>query len=212
MSDEIMSSVFRAMRLSSDLHTLHEPISEHDLLVAEARLGREMPAELRGLYAFSNGFDACDGNIHVEPALTAADFRDELEDSGWRLVEELLVFGGDGSDGHYALWYPSGTSPDRPTAVIEIGEIFEPDGYAIVGTSLSRFLRTVSAFHLSGTPASAAMDALGVPDHLRAPARMLEPFVRWSDPQLPFLEPDPYRQRLDATRISNLVADFDYGT
>lgn len=59
----------------------------------------------------------------------------------------------------WALWYPEGVSPDEPTPVIEIGEIFEEGSLAIVGSSLPRFLRMVSGFHLAGMNLRQASDA-----------------------------------------------------
>lgn len=186
-------------------HTIGHPLDDDGLMAVTARLGRDLPSDLRRVYEFSDGFDGFGGNIHIERALVAADFADDLRDNGWDIAPELLVFGGDGSDEHWALWYPEGAAPDEPTPVIEIGEIFEGGSLAIIGSSLPRFLRIVSGFHLAWMNMPAASDALGLPSSLRHDPETFGPFVAWADPLLPFPEPDPYVQRLTRSDIQRLV-------
>lgn len=202
---DALDTVLDAWRLSYALHTMGDPLDEDGLLAAEARLGRDLPTDLRRVYEFSDGFDGFDGNINIERALVAADFAEDLRDSGWDIAPELLVFGGDGSDEHWALWYPDGASPDDPTPVIEIGEIFDGGGLALLGSSLPRFLRMISGFHLAGRDNPAASDAIGLPQALRRDQDRLAPLVAWADPALPFPEPDPYVQRLTRADIARLV-------
>jgi hypothetical protein len=202
---DALDDVLDAWRLSPALHTMGDPLDEDGLLAAEARLGRDLPTDLRRVYEFSNGFDGFGGNLHIERALVAADFAEDLRDSGWDIAPELLVFGGNGSDEHWALWYPDGASPDDPTPVIEIGEIFDGGGLALLGSSLPRFLRMVSGFHLAGRENSAASDAIGLPQSLRRDQDRFGPLVAWADPALPFPEPDPYIQRLTRTDIARLI-------
>ena len=201
-----LEDVLAAWRLSAALHTMHSPIDEDALLAAEARLGRSFPTTLRRVYEFSDGFDGFSGSVQIERALRAADFAEDLRDSDWEIAPELLVFGGNGSDEHWALWYPDGASPDEPTPVIEIGEIFDEDGLALIGSSLPRFLRMISGFNLAGGENSAASDAIGLPQALRrGDHHRIAPFIAWADPALPFPQPDPYVQRLTRTDIARLV-------
>jgi SMI1 / KNR4 family (SUKH-1) len=202
---DALDDVLDAWRLSSALHTIGDPLDEDGLLAAEARLGRDLPTDLRRVYEFSDGFDGFDGNINMERALVAADFAEGLRDSGWDIAPELLVFGGDGSDEHWALWYPDGASPDDPTPVIEIGEIFDGGCLALLGSSLPRFLRMISGFHLAGRDNPAASDAIGLPQALRRDQDRLAPLVAWADPALPFAEPDPYVQRLTRADVERLI-------
>lgn len=202
---DTLDDVLEAWRLSSALHATSDPLDEDGVLAAEARLERELPTDLRRVCEFSDGFDGFDGNIHIERALVAADFAEDLRDSGWDIAPELLVFGGNGSDEHWALWYPDGASPDDPTPVIEIGEIFDGGGLALIGSSLPRFLRMVSGFHLAGRGNSAASDAIDLPHSLRREQDTFGPFVAWADPGLQFAEPDPYIQRLTPADIQRLV-------
>jgi SMI1/KNR4 family protein SUKH-1 len=202
---DALDDVLDAWRLSSALHTMGDPLDEDGLLAAEARLGRDLPTDLRRVYEFSDGFDGFDGNINIERALVAADFAEGLRDSGWDIAPELLVFGGDGSDEHWALWYPDGASPDDPTPVIEIGEIFDGGCLALLGSSLPRFLRMISGFHLAGRDNPAASDAIGLPQALRRDQDRLAPLVAWADPALPFAEPDPYVQRLTRADVERLI-------
>lgn len=203
---DALDDVLDAWRLSSALHTTGDPLDEDHLLAAEARLGRDLPTDLRRLFEFSDGFDGFDGNIHIERAIVAADFADDLRHSDWDIAPELLVFGGNGSDEHWALWYPDTAPPDDPTPVIEIGEIFDGGGLALVGSSLPRFLRMVSGFHLARRENSAASDAIGLPQSLRRDQGRFAPLVAWADPALPFPEPDPYVQRLTRADVQRLVA------
>lgn len=205
-SHDDLDDVLVAWRLSAALHAVIDPIDEDGLLAAEARLGRALPASLRRVYAFSDGFSGFGGNVQIECALNAADFAEDLRDSGWDIAPELLVIGGNGSDEHWALWYPDGAAPDDPTPVIEIGAIFEGGGLALLGTSLPRFLRMISGFHLSGLATSPASDAIDLPPPLRRDHDRLAPLIAWADPGLPFPEPDPYVQRLTRSDIARFVA------
>jgi hypothetical protein len=200
-----LDDVLDAWRLSSAFHAIADPLDEDGLLAAEARLGRDLPTDLRRVYEFSDGFDGFSGNVQIERALKAADFAEDLRDSDWDIPPELLVFGGSGSDEHWALWYPDGASPDDPTPVIEIGEIFDGGGLALLGSSLPRFLRMISGFHLARRDNPAASDAIGLPQALRRDQDRLAPLVAWADPALPFPEPDPYVQRLTRADIARLV-------
>ena len=204
-SRDALDDVLDAWRLSSALHTLSDPLDEDGLLAAEARLGRPLPTDLRRVYEFSDGFDGFGGSVRIERALVAADLAEDLRDSNWDIAPELLVFGGNGSDEHWALWYPDGASPDDPTPVIEIGEIFDGGGLALLGSSLPRFLRMISGAHLAGRGNSAASAAIGLPLALRRDHDGFAPLVAWADPGLPFPEPDPYVQRLTRADIQRLV-------
>jgi hypothetical protein len=100
---------------------------------------------------------------------------------------------------------PTAPAPDDPTPVVEIGEIFEQNGLTLIGTSLPRFLRMMTASRLAGESEMDAASILGMPDSLLAPCERLEPFVAWADPMLPFPEPDPYVQRLTNDDIARLI-------
>ena len=200
-----MEDVLAAWRRTARLHRFADPLDDAGLARAEARLGRELPADLRRLYGASDGFDGFDGSLRIQAALRAADLADDLRDSGWVIGPELLVFGSDGAGDHYALWYPDGASSEQPTAVVEVGEIFEDGGLALVGTSLPRFLRMITAFHLVQEAEWDAASDMGVPSSLLRPAKRLAPFVAWADPSLPFQEPDPYVQRLTTADVARLL-------
>jgi SMI1/KNR4 family protein SUKH-1 len=201
----ILEDVVRAWRATARLHRFADPIDEDGVLAAEARLRRTLPPDLARLYAATNGFDGFGGDLRIDAALIAADKADELRDNDWPIARELLVFGGDGSDELFGLWYPEDAGPDDPTPVVEIGSIFEGGNLALAGTTLPRFLRTITAFRLveAGELAIAAM--LGGSDVPRSAGR-LAPFVERLDPSLPFVEPDPYVQRLTARQVSELVS------
>jgi hypothetical protein len=110
-----LAPVLEAWRLSPMQHKFLGPLDEDGLLAAEARLGRPLPTMLRRVYEFSNGLEAFGGCLTIEPALVASDLADELRDSEWPIPPELLMFGGDGSDNHWGIWYPASASPDGST-------------------------------------------------------------------------------------------------
>jgi hypothetical protein len=202
---EGLADVVAAWRGTAALHRIGDPLDEAGLARAEARLGRALPADLRRLYEACDGFDGFGGSLFIAPALRAADYADDLRDSDWVIGPELIVFGGNGAGDFYALWYPDGAPPDDPTPVIEIGEIFEDAGLALIGTSLPRFLRSMTAFRLAYEGEEEAAAALGVPPALRSRHERFAPFIAWADPTLPFPEPDPYVQRLTTEDIARLV-------
>jgi len=207
----ILDAVVQAWRATARLHRFAEPIDEDGLLAAEARLGRPLPHDLVRLYEITDGFDGFEGNLRMVPALTAADWADELRNDDWPIASELLVFGDAGADDHYALWCPEDAPVDAPTPVVEIGAIFEGGNLALVGTTLPRFLRTWTAFRLVEAGEIRVATALGVTESIRASGGQFGPYIRTFDPTLPYLEPDPYVQRLTAGQISDLVANLKAG-
>jgi SMI1/KNR4 family protein SUKH-1 len=205
----ILDAVIRAWRSTAHLHHFADPIDEDGLLAAEARLGRQLPHDLVRLYQVADGLDGFDGNLRIVPALTAGDWADELRKDDWPIASELLVFGDDGAGEHYALWYPEDARSNAPTPVVEIGEIFEGGNLALVGTTFPRFLRTWTAFRLVEAGEVRVATALGVTASVRASKGQFAPYIKLSDPTLPHVEPDPYVQRLKASRVADLVAGLD---
>ena len=122
---------------------------------------------------------------------------DFLRKAGWPIPEDVLVFGGDGSEDLFALWLPR-HRVEKPI-VIEVGNIFQPGSFSIVGTSLPHFLRSRTAYYLLVEECGAvALDAIAVPNRFRQcfPDRLddklFEEIFRWSDPELPDLPLSSY--------------------
>jgi hypothetical protein len=87
-----------------------------------------------------------------------------------------------------------------------VGAVFAPACMALAGTSLTRFMRAWSGYYLvSGDAPVAALDALGLPAHLRTmdDETGFAPYFAWADPDLSEPEPDPYSRGLDRDEIAS---------
>jgi hypothetical protein len=157
-----------------------------------------------------------DGNLNFVPAVKGSqlrliDYSEWLRDAEWPIPPEVLMFGGDGSDELFGLWYPRESSPGDPTPVVEIGSIFEPDCMAVAATSLSAFLRAWSGYFLAMCEApEPALEALGLPKSLwgqpsKLHSEAIAPYLAWADPELQRKNPDSYRDRLDADGVRALL-------
>ena len=207
-SGDHLAAVFEALQLSEGLHELRPPADETSLLAVEARLGRELPAGLKRLYAMADGFHLFLGNLNIVPAgpgtFTLLDHSEMLRNAGAPIPQELLVLGNFGGDESFGLWYPPAASPDDPTPVVEIGEIAGPDCMAIDGTDLPVFLLGWCAYYLALYEAPReALEAIGLPaelwDHERTSSSAA--YLAWADPALPRPDPDPYLDRLDVAAV-----------
>ena len=145
----------------------------------------------------------------VEPLAEMVGFSNRLREWSWPVAEELMAFGGNGSDDLFGLWAPAESSPGDPAPVVMLGAIFEPACMAIVGTDLGGFLRAWSGYYLNLLGASAeALAHLGLPSELHdAPDDLgFTPYFEWADPTLPDHDPDPYSRGVDAAGMAALVS------
>ena len=198
-------AIAAAWRLLGDTEGLRDPITPGNRLTAESKLGRSMPPDLLAVYAVTDGFYGLGGNLQIETSIIAAESAGQLREWGWPVPADAIVFGNNGSDDQYALLFLD-EPPNNRSVVVSIGAIFEEDCLAIAGTSLARFLLTMTGFYMAQQDAPpAAMDAIGLPAELRAAHSVLEPYVRWADPALPYSEPDPYDQRLTPAQVRDLL-------
>jgi hypothetical protein len=147
--DAILARVLTSWRLSGCCN-LGRGATALELKQAEKKLGCKFPAEVADLYRQCNGADILGGNLVIDPldgkTLSLVQSGDFLRKAEWPIPEDALVFGGDGGDELYALWLPR-DRVERPI-VIEVGSIFQPGSFSIVGTSLPRFLRSRTAYYL----------------------------------------------------------------
>ena len=209
-----LATIVAAWRLAPDPWPLAPAASEAEIAAAERALGRPLPYDLRALYALCNGPNPLGGNLAVHP-LSAVEgeglvgMSDRLREWGWPIPDELLVFGGNGGEEQFGLWYPAGADPAASAPVVMVGAVFEPACMALAGTSLTRFLRAWSGYYLvlEDAPA-AALDMLGLPAHLRTmdDEAGIAPYFSWADPDLPEPDPDPYAPGLDPDQIALLIA------
>jgi hypothetical protein len=203
-----LDRLFAAWRLSTHLHDLNDPADEASIDAAERAFGGPLPTGLKALYRFSDGMGLVGGNLAVEPLEGLVGMSGRLRSWKWPIPNELLMFGGNGSDDLFGLWYPAGANPDAPTPVIMVGSIFEPRCLALAGTDLPAFLRAWSGYFMVLLDASpAALDVLGLPPSLRVIDEHtgIAPYFQWADPTLPDPEPDPYARGLDRDGVVALL-------
>ena len=208
-----MGPVLEAWRQSQGSSWFGAPADEATIAQVELTLGRPLPPALKSLYRLSDGMAPLDGNLMIEPMSGAVDrglvgLAERLRGWDWPIPDELLVFGGNGGDDQFGLWYPQGASASDPTPVVMVGAVFEPACLALVGTDLPRFLRAWSGYYLvQGSSPAPALDALELPAELRVidDAAGLEPYFRWADPDLPDPDPDPYAKGLDARSLAEII-------
>jgi hypothetical protein len=186
------------LSLGATIAQLHE---------AESNLCRTFPEEFFELYRRCNGADVLDGNIQLYPLdggdLSVAHSSEFLRASGWPIPEELVIFAGNGGGDSFGLWLPENWT--RDTVVVEVGAILTGGSFAIVGTSLARFLRGRTAYYLLLLEcAGVALDKLEVPPNLRKrqsdalDEENYDAFLRWASPELPDYALSPYEARLTA--------------
>jgi hypothetical protein len=191
-----MSGVFAAWEAASDFNELHKPATEQRIAQAETDTGRTFPSELVALYGYANGGGVLQGNILIEPLEGLDDLQRDA-----RAPKELLLFGSDGSDSLFGLWSVAGKAP---SAVVE----YDPGGgeMALVGSSLTPFLRGRSAYYLMLLDSDAGLDALGVPERLRAPSaemsdEALYDLRHWADPSLEESHGELYEHGISAAEL-----------
>jgi hypothetical protein len=168
----------------------------------------------------ANGGASLQGNLMLYPLLppgagetlaltTAAGL---LRSPGWFVPDDLVVFGGDGSDDLFGLWLPADGYARH--LVVQIAEVFDDAPLAVVGTDLAGFLRAWTAFYVlaagSFDGAATALDVLGVPPALRpagesASEDALHALLAWASPGLPDSRPDAYVRGLTPEQVRALA-------
>ena len=212
--------VLDAWALTAEMHEPEPAASEAELGRAARGLGRQLPADARAVYRTANGGAFLQGNLMLYPllppggddetlALTTASGL--LRSWKWRVPDELVVFGSDGSDDLFGLWLPA-DGPARHL-VVQIAEAFDDASLAVVGTDLAAFLRAWTAFYVLAAGdfdgAAAALDVLGVPSALRAAGEsasetQLHALLAWASPGLPDPRPDAYARGLTSEQVRAL--------
>lgn len=213
--DAILASVVNSWRLSG-ICDLGPGATDSELKEAEKKLRRKFPPALIDLYRQCNGAYILGGNIMIDPLdgkkLSVVQSSDFLREAKWPIPDEAVVFGTDGSGDLFALWLPTDRI-ERPI-VIEVGSIFQPGSFSIVGTSLSRFLRSRTAYYLLLEECEgSAIDAINVPSRFKecAPDKLdddvYEAIFRWSDPDLPDFPLSPYDAHLTADDVRKFAGE-----
>jgi hypothetical protein len=224
--DATLTSVLRAWELSAPLHEPNPGCSADELAEAARVLDRRLPAAFKQLYAAHGGGSFLHGNLMLEPllppdgdddALAVTTNADELRAADWPIPHGLVMIGGNGSDDLFGLWLP-GDAEARPLAV-QVGEIFEPASFAVVGDDLESFLAGWTAYYLlllgDELDVGPALDALGVPAQLRVQSsglgdEDLDALLAWASPHLPDVHPDPYERGLTADDLAQIARAVAY--
>ena len=121
-----------------------------------------------------------EGNLSIYPlfgsgndlGLTNASAK--LREWNWPIPMEVLVFGNNGSDDLFGLWYTGTQSHIFRCPVLQIGEIFLGPNMAVAGTDLVPFLYGWSLYYLILLEAETiSLDILEAPNFLRFSAKDL---------------------------------------
>ena len=195
--------------LSKRHHEWSPGASDEEISRAENLLKRRLPKVLRAVYEMSNGLGLVGGNLNFVPLessddseLTLVSNSSTLREWSVSVLEELLLFGDDGSDSEFGLWLPEGGASLDDCPVIELGESV---AMAIAGSSLCCFLKGRTAYYLLWEKdAARSLDALGLPAELRTDSPDDDDFAKitqWADPSLPNPVPDPYTDCITADEL-----------
>jgi SMI1/KNR4 family protein SUKH-1 len=208
LMDAILASVVNSWRLSGTCD-LGPGATDSELREAEKMLRRKFPPTLIDLYRQCNGAYVLGGNIMIDPLdgkkLSVAQSSEFLRKAEWPIPDEAVVFGTDGSDDLFALWLPR-DRVEKPI-VMQVGSIFQPGSFSIVGTSLPRFLRSRTAYYLLLEECEgSALDELEVPRKFRGYAADKLAIYRWSDPELPNFPLSPYDAHLTADDVRKFAS------
>ena len=209
--------ITNAWGLTKVLHEWNRGATDAELSKAEQAVGRSLPRELKAVYRLSDGISLLEGNLNFVSLQPKRGYPGLVNLSGklrqwkWPIPHELVMFGDDGADEQFGIWLPACSAADEPHPIIEVGEIFEPRSFAVIGTNLVPFLRVWTAYYavicLGDTDPQAvqrALEAIGVPRTLRdmePDDPLLESLFSWADPSLPDHLPDPYQRGLTAEQL-----------
>jgi hypothetical protein len=192
-----LEAVVEAWRRSMRHHTFEAGLDNDEIEAVEYELGLKFPGAFRALYEMSDGLSLCHGNVTFAPmdmgdgVLSIRNFSRKLRSWKWEIPKEVVVFGGDGSDGTYGLWLPEGTPRKPDCAVVEIGEA---KGLALRATNLCSFLTWKTAYFLLLDGEIKALDAVELPGDLRVDdGDQYARLIRWADPEVPDPLADPYK-------------------
>jgi hypothetical protein len=175
-------------RRTEDLHMLRPPASADEIAAAEAELNLPLPDLLRQIYLFSKGpwlFGGC-CNLDVlrnPEGLSLTTSSRLLREWEWPIPDEVLVFGGDGSEEVYGLWLGARDQARFPDPVLAF---VEGAGPFFLATGLRAFLTAETAIHLAlEGRGQVAVDCLGAPRALVGHSEPDELAIRyWADPLL----------------------------
>lgn len=206
--------VLAAWTATAWLHEPHPPASLTALEVVEEAVGRHLPKALRELYQRHDGGSWLGSELSLMPLLgedlSVARASGTYRGWDWPVADEVVIFGSNGCGDPFGLWLPR-SSGARPL-VVQIGAIFEAGCMAVVAEDLNAFLRAWTAYYLllpDRREATAGLDALDVPEHLRPEEPGDDTFVQiveWASPTMSGLMSSPYEAELTAEDVRRIAA------
>jgi hypothetical protein len=196
-----------AWALSARSHSLQPGATDAELAAFETENRIVLPAEWRRLYRHANGGYWLDGNLRFYP-LAGGQFSLTNASAAhiswqWIIPSELQLAGDNGAGSVFGLWLPSRNA--MTAAVVQTGEIFEPQCLAVAATSLTTLLLARTAFYLLVLELPKALEPLQLPAALRDSSpddKTWLAILNWADPRRPKTSDDPYAARLDVTQVN----------
>jgi len=188
------------------------PATPEQFAEVDRAIGRPLPRSLRRIYERADGLRILEGNLQFESTAGRAyqglgGMSEELRARGWLIPDQVLMFGGNGSDEVFGLWCPDQDSTDVDPPAVMVGMTLKPACLALVGSRFSRFLMGWTAYYmvLLNAPGE-AFEVLGLRGELQeSDLESISPYFAWADPDLPDPDPDPYVRGHDAAGIAQLV-------
>jgi hypothetical protein len=214
---ERLQRVLAAWSAAPSVNDPNPGAAEATLARAVERIGRQLPASAATLYRALDGGSMLEGNLNLFPLLSDSEklavttASRLLRSWDWPIPDELVLFGDEGADDQLGLWLPV-AGEGRPI-VVAVAAIFEERSFAIVGDDLAGFLLGQTAFYLlsfaedEDEDLAEAIDALGLPEHLRqldvsGSDDEYHALLQWANPGLPDPRPDAYRRGLTAAELA----------
>jgi len=220
---EKMQRVLKAWELAAELNNDYPVPAATPEMIAEAEqaLGYTLPESMRAIYTVHDGGWYLGGNVVLRPlfpkevdGLSVTSGTKQLRSWDWPLPDDVLIVGGDGSDGTYGLWIDD-LAGREPIVVetVDAGELF-----AVVGDDLASFLVGRSAFYLllysDYFDPERALDALELPSDLRRTDFDDEHYYavsRWANPNLPNVDPESSDAWWTPDQVREFVANRNRG-
>jgi hypothetical protein len=160
-------------QIFDDVYFDGEPVPARDFDAFEARTGLSLPPDLRGVLGLARGgLELTDVGIalHSWPPLTAADHG--LPELPPDMPPELRLIGGDLGDDVWAVWLPRLGRAEDPTPVVVIRdhniEDLVPFDTVLPFLAVATVAGLLDPLFDEDADTNEALDALGVPDHLRS--------------------------------------------
>lgn len=189
----------------------------------ETAIGRQLPADMRALYATVGGGELLQGDLRLYPPTASGDEPVEfsvagatraLQEWGWCIPDDLVVFGDNGAGDLFGIWLPAAGGPSQPL-IVEVAETFEENCLTPIGDDLVRFLVGWTALYLvvcrDEVDTRSAIAVIGLPADLQARADRgedddVDAVILWASPGLSALGPRRSMRDITPAQVADLSA------